>query len=435
MTLLNTRAPLHNLNGDGWPVLDPAARYGLAGELLDLYEESTEADPAGLLMTFLVMFGSAAGPNVYAVADGAQHPARLFLLLVGNTSRARKGTTEAVARYVMKMAAPAWHGRVVSGLSSGEGLIAAVRDDGEAEVDRRLYVSEAEFARVLRASGRDGSTLSQTIRESWDTGDLAVLTRKDPLKATGAHISLVGHITSDELESQLGSGEVLNGFGNRFLFACVRRSKRLPEGADVAQERLEAFASDISARLDSARQRRLKRLKRSGEARSEWERFYHGVDDDRDGLFGAITARAEAQVLRLSVVYALLDASEAIEVEHLRAALAVWRYSEASCRYLFGNRTGSVIAERLLSAIRDAGEDGLDGTQQRRVFAGHINTNDLMAARDQLEAKGLIVTEIIDTGGRPRRISYACKASEALEVSHYDEKPSVATEGFAQVTS
>lgn len=408
---------LHYTEGDGWPRLDPAARHGLAGEFLELLEERTEADPAGLLLTFLAQFGSAIGADTFALADGSLHPARLFVLLVGNTSRARKGTTEARVREVMKMAAPSWADHTVSGLASGEGLISKLRDEDEGGEDKRLYVSEPEFARVLRAGSREGSTLSAVIRAAWDSGDLHVLTRKDPLKVSGAHVSIVGHITEPELEAQLGETEVLNGFGNRFLFGCVRRSRKLPHGADVPQERLEAFAQAIAHRFDLQRQRRLKRIKRSGAASREWEIFYDSVDDDRDGLFGAVTARAEAQVLRLSVAYALLDGADEIDVDHLNAALAVWRYSEMSCRYIFGNRSGSVVADRLLAGIRAAGEDGLDGTQQRRVFSGHINTNDLLRARSELESRGLIVTETIDTGGRPRLISFACKALEASKAS------------------
>ena len=40
---------------------------------------------------------------------------------------------------------------------------------------------------------------------------------------------------------------------------------------------------------------------------------------------GAITGRAEAQTLRLSLLYALMDASRVIRCEHILAASAIWR--------------------------------------------------------------------------------------------------------------
>jgi hypothetical protein len=65
--------------------------------------------------------------------------------------------------------------------------------------------------------------------------------------------------------------------------------------------------------------------------------------------------------MRLAMLYALLDGSSTVEEEHLRAALAVWDYCEASARHLFGkgcNNTGTQtqlvedpLAVRLLNAI------------------------------------------------------------------------------------
>ena len=42
---------------------------------------------------------------------------------------------------------------------------------------------------------REGNTLSYVTRQSWDGGRLQVMTRNNPMKATDAHVSKVGHIT------------------------------------------------------------------------------------------------------------------------------------------------------------------------------------------------------------------------------------------------
>ena len=63
--------------------------------------------------------------------------------------------------------------------------------------DKRLLVVEEEFSAVLRVAGRDGNTLSEVIRRAWDVRDLRVMTRKCPLRASGAHISILGHITME----------------------------------------------------------------------------------------------------------------------------------------------------------------------------------------------------------------------------------------------
>jgi hypothetical protein len=67
--------------------------YELAGEIVDAIAPHTEADPAELLVTFLVEFGSACGRNAYCIADGARHYPNKYAVIVGDTSKARIGTT------------------------------------------------------------------------------------------------------------------------------------------------------------------------------------------------------------------------------------------------------------------------------------------------------------------------------------------------------
>src|SRR5262249_42382366 len=219
----------------GWPEIESVAFYGLAGKIVRTVAPHTEADPAALLLTFLACVGSSVGAGPHALADGAEHPGRLNVVLVGETSRARKGTAHAQIQRVMRYADPGWWDeRTVGGLGSGEGLIAAVADTEDGPVrDKRLLVFEPEFSRVLNVAGREGCTLSQTVRQAWDTGNLSVVTRKDPLKAKGAHVSVIGHVTLEELRSRLTDTEAANGFANRFLFGLVRRPHLLPSGGNL----------------------------------------------------------------------------------------------------------------------------------------------------------------------------------------------------------
>jgi hypothetical protein len=394
-----------------WPTLDPAALTGLAGRVVEVLSPHTEADPAALLLTFLAAFGNLAGPGPHAVADGADHPARLNVVLVGDTSRSRKGTAWANIRKLLEQADPDWYDECVvpGGLSTGEGLIAAVRDvdgDDEGEApDKRRLVMEPEFARVLAVAAREGNTLSAVLRSAWDDGRLRVLTRKDPLQATGAHISIVGHITTEELARRLADTEVANGFANRLLFTCVRRSKLLPHGGRLDPAALDHLAEHVGHYARRAQTIGL--VRRSQAADVLWHRAYHQFGDGPGGLAGALVARPEAQTLRLSVVYALLDGSAVIEREHLEAALAVWRYCEASALFIFGDSLGDPIADRLLAAIRDAGQDGLDTTAQHQVFGRNVPAARLAHARAKLERRGLVVTTSERTGGRDRRVTRA----------------------------
>jgi hypothetical protein len=118
---------------------------------------------------------------------------------------------------------------LLSGLGSGEALFDMVE-----EGDKRRLIFEPELARLLAVMSREGSTLSAILREGWDRGDVALHTRQDKVKVNGAHISLIGHITKDELLRRLDTTELANGLCNRMLWVCTKRSKKLPHsGGEV----------------------------------------------------------------------------------------------------------------------------------------------------------------------------------------------------------
>ena len=223
-----------------------------------------------------------------------------------------------------------------------------VIDDPGVE-DKRLFVLESEFATVLRVSERDGNTLSSVIRQAWDAGDLRTMTKNSSVKATGAHISILGHITKDELSRLLNTTEAANGFCNRFLWACVERSKCLPEGGRLDTVDFTPVTRQLGRAVQFAQGTNV--LRRDDEARRLWHEAYPTLSEGKPGLLGAIISRSEAQVVRLSCLYALLDQSASIRAEHLRAALALWNYCEASARYIFGERLGDPIADELMNAL------------------------------------------------------------------------------------
>jgi hypothetical protein len=346
------------------------------------------------------------------MADGSRHPARLNAILVGETSKARKGTSRRQVARVFDRADENWsRERVWGGLASGEGLIAAVAGES---TDPRLLVVEEEISRPLAVAAREGSTLSAIVRQAYDTGNLRVMTRNQPLKASGAHVSILAHSTVEDIRRRLTETDVMNGFANRFLFAAVRRSKLLPSGADVPEPTLSSFVRMLRGALTGAR--RVATIRRTREAEGLWAEIYRdNAGRNANGLLGAAIARADAQVLRLSVAYALTDASPAIEVHHLEAAWSLWRYCERSAELLFGDRSGHRKEDRLLAAIVNAGSRGLDASEQHAVFGRHVNAAELERIRRSLEIRGRIRTEQVPTDGRPRLVSYPSEGSESAK--------------------
>src|SRR5262249_25659115 len=159
----------------------------------------------------------------------------------------------------------------------------------------------------------------------------------------GAHVSLVGHITADELRRYLTATETANGFGNRHLFVCAERSKRLPEGGRVDPQQWAALRDELAEVLTFART--AGEGVRDEEARAMWRDVYGDLSEGRPGLAGALLARAEAHVMRLALLYALLDRSALICGPHLLAALALWEYCEQSVYFVFGDCLGDPVAD------------------------------------------------------------------------------------------
>jgi hypothetical protein len=403
-----------------WPVMAQEAYHGLAGEFVGMVEPHTEADPVALLGQSLTYFGNLIGPGPYYRVEGDRHHANIFLNPVGETSKARKGTSHGHVRNVFQQVEPAWaQGRITGGLSSGEGLIWEVRDPitkrepvkqngrltgeyQEMEVDagvtdKRLLVYEPEFSSVLKVMGREGSNLSDVIRKGWDGSDLRTMTKNSPARATGSHISIIGHITAEELRRYLDKTEMANGFGNRFIWLCVKRSKILPHGGQIHTVNFAPMIQRLTAAVNFARQ--AGQVSMTPDTAELWEEVYGPLSEGKPGLTGALLARGEAQVVRLATIYALLDQSTLILPEHLQAALAFWDYAEASVRVIFGDALGDPVADLILSALKTAIK-GLTRTEISNLFGRNKDAGRIAVALNLLQRHKLVRLEHIETGGR-----------------------------------
>lgn len=386
----------------GLPELAREARRGLAGQFLELFEPHTEADPAAMLVQFLAAFGNAVGRGPYFGLSGACHRMNLFVMVVGRTSTGRKGTSLAPVLGevwgLVEKATPEW--QIANGLSSGEGLIYAVRDrlgDDPGVEDKRLMVVEAEFAAVLARIRREGNTLSAVVREAWDGKPLRTMTKASPMCATGAHVTIIGNITPKELRACLqGSLEVANGFGNRFLWVFSERRKSLPVATTPDPERLTSLTASLSSLIEWASKQGA--LGWSSEAVEVWGCVYDRLTEGPGGALEEVAARGTAQVVRLASLFALLDRQTEVGVEHLTAALAVWRYTmESAARIFEVDGTGDRVGDRVLEALRQA-SGGLSTTEIHRMLSNNVPSQRLTEALELLEKRGHIA--VTRTGKR-----------------------------------
>ena len=385
-----------------WPTPpDPAVYHGLPGQIVSKIAPHTEADPVAILVQLLVCAGALIGRDAYFQVEATHHHPNEFVVLIGDSSKARKGSSfDHVAR-LLDHADPAFTQRLSTGLSSGEGLIWAVRDPQGPDpgaADKRLLVIEPEFATVLKSTGRELSTLSPTLRSAWDGRPLALLTRTAPARATSAHISIIGHITQTELRRHTTTVEIANGFLNRFIFAAVRRVRLLPEGGDpdpLNGTGLSRYLSSVLRHAHTAGKVTL-----TPAARELWWQIYPQLTQTADGLHGQLTARAEAHVIRLALIFALLDGQKTIQPEHLDPALALWDYASRSAAWALSHTTGDPLAEHIHAALTLAPE-GLTRTQIRDLCQRNLPAERVEQALHALATAGRARQQRTLTGGRP----------------------------------
>jgi hypothetical protein len=426
------------------PALSDVALHGLAGDTVRKIEPHTESDNAALLVQLLSAFGIVINKGAYFRAEADHHYTKINAVMVGMSSKGRKGSSWGQVSKLMTRADESFLNCVQDGLSSGEGLIYHVRDPQEKETpikekgritgyqlevidsgakEKRVLVLEPEFSRVLRAMQREGNTLSSVIRQAWDSDRLRVMT-KTPITASEAHIAIIGHITQEELRRNLDETETANGFANRFVWVFTRRSKFLPEGGNLKESDLNDEVARLRQAISFAAN--VGELKRDEEARKLWIDKYEKLSSGASGLLGSVTSRAEAQVMRMASIYALLDCSSIIKKVHLDAALALWQYCEDSARYIFGAATGDKVADDIITALEGSGDEGLDRTQISSLFQRHKTSGQINTALRSLLESGRITRFEEKTSGRSREVFKLLRRekSEKSEKSNETQKAS-----------
>jgi hypothetical protein len=390
----------------GWPAPpDRAVYHELPGEIVGRIAPHTESDPVAILTQLLVAFGAAVGRGAYFQVEATRHHPNQYMCLVGDSSRSRKGSSWDHVRRLIIGADPSLEPRILTGLSSGEGLIWAVRDPSGQDPgipDQRLLVIEPEFASALKASSREISTLSPTLRSGWDGRPLAILTRTSPARASSPHIALIGHITQHELRRHTTSLELSNGYINRVLLIACRRQRLLPEGGDPDPLAGTGLDRLLAAALKQARTAGHVRL--DDHARELWHHAYRQLaTQPHDRIIAQITARAEAHVIRLALLYTLADGQRRIATTHLTAALALQDYAARSAAWALTGATGDPLAEQIHATLRQH-PAGLTRSQISDALNHNQPAGQIDHALHALHAAGRATATQIPTGGRPAQL-------------------------------
>lgn len=404
--ILARRSPLALVAASpAFPELSPAAcPAGLVGEIVhDMIGARSEVHPAAILASLLTATGCAVGRDwkggrgPHFFVNETIHYCNLYTVIVARTGDGKGDSWSPIKKLFTAADPECAEGCWTSGLSSGEGLISLVNYSGPlsegatTSTDKRRLVVETEFSRVLAQKHRDSNILSEVLRQFFDDNDVRTLTRKDPLHAKGGHVNVLGHITPKELRARLADVEIANGSANRFTWWMSRRVREIPDPQPFDPEMLQHYAKELGQRLNAAR--RVGRMVRDSQAAEAWaSEAYRALKRQAtgDGIIPALLARGPAQVVRFSMIYALLDGSNTIGKAHQDSALAAWDYVVNSIRYIFGTNTGSALADQILVALRQAAGEGVTRTQiMAGVCRGNRSADEVDDALSLLQGMGL----------------------------------------------
>jgi hypothetical protein len=383
--------------GEFPPDPDPVAFAGLLGESALALGEGTDASLVGILGALLAFAGALIPGQAYQHRMQTTSP---FVALVGESSVGRKGTAMWRAHDAMAEALePVYVNRaILDGLNSGEGLISTLSyKQATFPYEPTVgLVFEEEYASLLAARGRDGSTLDPKMRAAFDGGPLS--NRRSSQTQTVAPpywLPALIAITPAELRRRLEPGALESGSANRWLHLPVRRREAPPVSLEPR------LAESSRVRLQAARRWAIDtRLVLPVDAAvtvtlSEYAEYLPGVSA---GTARDLTKRLPVIAFRVALVHAMAERSERVGLEHLDRALALTEYARAGIDWVFGGTVGNRDADLLLRHLQRS--ERLTRRQAERIVRDTLRRQD---AIDELVRLGYAqVTTVHETRGRPR---------------------------------
>ena len=381
--------------------MDPKAFRGVIGEIVRRVQKDTEACPEAILGQFLVAFASRVGSRPRWRHDFSVVGCNLFLTLVGPTGCGKQMAWKATA-WLLGRSDPTWDSKTVrKGLTSGEGLITALKNQGGS-----ILCVIPELGELLSNMKRDKSNLSHVIRDAFDGGSLQVQRSKDPLEIADAFVNLIAHGTSTDVKRGITADEISNGFANRWMYLHTYQARSLPFGGDFESivGALDPIIPLVFDALDFAREDACFNhpIGMDDEARALWGQIYDGLRNRPETAHGQVTKRAAPIVMKLALLYAILDLSPVIRLPHLEAALAFWDYCDQTSRHFFGDAMVDAKLEKL-EELLSGSTVGLTRTDiNRKLWGGRLKSAELDAVIQSALGTGRYVYKLHATKGMMR---------------------------------
>jgi hypothetical protein len=434
--------------------MDRNAYFGVLGKIAREIEPYIKADPAALFFNLVTKAGIAIGRKPYLQRGTHYHRGNLGVVTVGVTSDGKSDGTSPPERMdeavlaLLEEAERATRKRQtgttvdtshaddphyvppspweivpqLSGLSSGEGLLHAIRDErvtrklnkksGQIErqvepgvADKRLLIVESELAHVFAVMAREGNTLGTLLRNLYDSKRTAESNPKsEPIRVTEPHVGLIAAITPDELHYCLHGVELSNGLVNRYLWPLTKCVKDLADPEDYREKAKEHAQKWI---LALRRAKPIERVTFNTEALALWKEQYRllrrggrpGMQPRGEGRGRDVCSRGHVAAMRMALIFAVMAGSKVITKPMLEAALLAWDYCERCAMYLFSDMPKHLIETTILDALKARGK--MSRNDIMNLFSRNSSSASIQIALTALLTAKQVKTWKESTGGRP----------------------------------
>lgn len=402
--------------------------YGFAGEVGRIAAHGTETNPVAAMLAYLSFLGANVGRDTFLFINNTYHHPRLFTMHIGGTAAGGKGDSQQLTHRIRQHIELTHSGLLgmthSGGLSSREGLAGLIHDgygENKAIDDKRLWVTESEFANVLHQGRREGNTLSTALRDAWDGSDIKPATKKRTTASSAPHIGIHANITPTELKSLLSARDIHNGFLNRFLMVFSENVGLVAFPKPTPEATLKGLATETADIIRFAKggypaSSNTLEMHLSEAARDYYETVYPVLKQRHDSeLITALLARRAPYALRLAMLFALTDKTRVIEAKHLYTAVAWVNYWKATIQYVFADQAASpqarenrTHAEKILAFLGKHPEGVSIRELINECFKKNLSTDRIQKTLGYLLAENPPLIEQIDTEtgarGRPGKV-------------------------------
>jgi len=392
------------------PTISEEAFYGVIGKIVNLIKDETEASSESLLFQALAILGNLLDRKFYITINGSNIYTNEFVLIVGKTSKARKGTSFRAVSYFFKKAwGKVYEDRIRRGVSTGEGIIWTIRDDvyidfikknGERKrklqspgvLDKNIIFLEEEFSKPIKNARRESNNLSETLRVAFDSETLQSISKTQPATATDPNITLIGHTTREEFTRVLNEVDKDNGFFNRILFVHSYRSNIISQPKDFEELLIKSdLLTELFLLKDFINKSHSTKVTFSEDGAFWWNNFYEQYALAPEQANENIKGRTETHILKVAMILAVSDRTHIINANHLESAKAMLDYSTQTIDYIFkDSKSNSNSAFAILEFLKSKGGKCSRTEISYELFKKKVRSFKIDQYRDELRENCLI---------------------------------------------